>query len=152
MSTTPDISYVFTLVMTFNWQSYLERAKKSLCEIPKDAAQGALPPEFQAPIRDSISRTYYAVHNIARQFAEKEVGGELKTEHNKGIHDAVIKHFRDLSNSDRQRISNHLTQLKEDRVKADYKESAEIRRSTAELNIAFAEQILERLKKLSTRS
>lgn len=93
-----------------DWQEYLKIAQE-LYDRKGDLA------EQEACCRASISRAYYAAHNLADiQLKTKEKG----TPHYGGTHEKLINYYKQHPDITRRKIGSKLDRLKDYREESDY--------------------------------
>lgn len=95
--------------MSFDWSGYLTLAKH-LNDRSNDF------PDQEAAYRSAISRAYYAVFCLARNYV-KDVD---RTEFHGNDHKQLQNHLRNHADKSRKKIGNQLRKLHQHRIKADY--------------------------------
>jgi uncharacterized protein (UPF0332 family) len=119
--------------MSFKWVQYLQLAEL-LNESDSEAAK-----------RAAISRAYYAVFCICRNFAHSKkelIPGGTADDHN-----LVIRHFEASPDTNRQLIGDLLRRMRNDRNSADYDdELTGFAERMAKDSIKSAHKILEIIK------
>jgi uncharacterized protein (UPF0332 family) len=123
--------------MSFDWQLYISLAEE-LLKLP----QKRIPEE--ACFRSAISRSYYGVFGIARNFLIK-----------KGItippidtHKFVREQYKKSSNKIERKIGEYLGQLWKDRKDSDYKDTASIDIKRTRTAIDLSKRVLESLREI----
>lgn len=89
--------------MSFDWDGYLS--------VANELKSG----ESEAHWRASISRAYYAVHQIGCQKAGIREEGQM--------HRKLIEYFQGIRGSLEDQIYTDLRDLREDRVRSDYRDN-----------------------------
>ena len=97
--------------MKFKWQSFLELSKEL-----KDIGNSFCGEQREASWRTAVSRAYFSVFNIAKEFLRK-MGIDVPE---RGAHGIVRNKFQNSRNLLEQFIGDHLEKLIEKRIKADY--------------------------------
>jgi uncharacterized protein (UPF0332 family) len=127
--------------MSFDWLDYLKFARitKQLAEIE------AMPfvPIREAAYRVVISRAYYAVFCLGRDFILKNRSQDILLSKDGKVHTEVINYFRNSANADEQIIGKMLGEMRDNRNLADYE--AEITEDTPE---EIASAALEQARKI----
>jgi uncharacterized protein (UPF0332 family) len=119
--------------MSFKWVQYLQLAQL-LNENESEAAK-----------RAAISRAYYAVFCICRNFARDNK--ELIPSGTADDHGLVIRHFRDSNDKERQKIGDLLDKMRRDRNSADYDDDlVGFPELMSDVTIKQAHKILEIIK------
>lgn len=122
--------------MIFQWQDYLELAKRLVNEDSPN----------EASLRSAVSRAYYAAFNIAAQvlmLKHELVLAGLGEDHTR-----VINHFLGSTDTKRHDIGVLLRHLRDDRNKADYVASISYWEFIAQLNIGRVDRVLQFLKEI----
>ena len=122
--------------MSFDWSSYLALAHK-LAERSDEAAR-----------RSAISRAYYAVYILARRKLEAN-GVELNGEQHRAVWDAYASRSNPGQNPDPcARLAKDASVLKQNRVRADYKDEYEGLEKAVQRHLELADQVLTQLDNL----
>jgi len=123
--------------MSFDWQSYISLAEELLELSQRERLE-------EACFRSAISRSYYGVFCIARNFLKK-----------KGIsispidtHKFVREQYMNSSIVIEQKIGENLKRLFGERKVSDYEDTADIDIKRAETAIKLAKRVLESLKQI----
>jgi uncharacterized protein (UPF0332 family) len=123
--------------MSFDWQLYISLAEELLKLSQKRTLE-------EACFRSAISRSYYGVFCIARNFLKK-----------KGIsippidtHKFVREQYMNSSNFIERKIGENLKRLWSDRKNSDYEDSADINITKAMAAINLSKRVLESLRKI----
>ena len=111
--------------MSFNWVLYIELSKELI-----EAQRGKDPPQ-EAHLRSAISRAYYGIYCLARNYLEFK--GNAITE--KDSHRAVRDAYLSSGNRQKIKIGDDLGRLHRKRKEADYENDAKI--GFAEANLAY---------------
>ena len=89
--------------MSFNWADYLELAKNL-------QASPAIPGPEEASLRSATSRAYYAVYQLAMEFAKAE---NYAPYHTGDDHQGLVRYFRESGTDQaRKRISAELDRMR----------------------------------------
>ena len=122
--------------MSFDWNQYLELAKKLAVETSDDAS-----------LRSAISRSYYCVFNIARARAE---ANSFRVKDDAGSHEQIWSLYgRNDSDPGCLKLATIGPRLKRRRVKADYRPFVfKLDQEVADA-IADAEEIISTLAELA---
>jgi uncharacterized protein (UPF0332 family) len=123
--------------MSFDWSEYLDLAKE---------LNDNLILNREAKQRSVVSRAYYAVFNLAKNYLE-QVEGHL-IPRTADAHRYVGDQFLMSSESKRQEIASKLSRLRKFRNQADYATGFPALSATATRAIAEAESILTALGSL----
>ena len=159
--------------MPFDWKEYLELAKEQRKSIP--AGNVTIDDKIQAKLRCAISRAYYAVFILAREYlcdiendpnltlvARQKAGEsvnqrELREAENalRSVHTYVQKCFKasqGLSKTDsiRQEVSKALRELSDERQEADYESDYQPKVATLDKQIHDAEKALKQIEQLQS--
>jgi uncharacterized protein (UPF0332 family) len=123
--------------MSFDWRAYVELAGELLAH-----PQSAIPQE--AYLRSAISRAYYGVFGIARNFIVSRgiIIPRIDT------HKFVRETYFNSSNKEERKIGKDLRDLWHERKEADYENSATFDIKRAMTAYQLATRILARLKTL----
>lgn len=104
--------------MAFDWNEYLVIAKKLKTEAESDTSNPSL---AEAKQRTAISRAYYSVFHIAREFAKENLGYTPKEYGPNQDHSDVRGAYkRCMNNPDYQEIGQMLFALHKARKNCDY--------------------------------
>ena len=133
--------------MSFNWLEYQEISDDIL-------ASAKTSPFVEACYRAAISRSYYAVFNIAKKFVVRNYNSKLQSirTHYKtmkksiGSHEIHIQVFEQSTDRTEKKIGTELKRLKNMRVQADYEASPNIQEDDAILQFVETEDTLKLLK------
>jgi uncharacterized protein (UPF0332 family) len=123
--------------MSFDWSGYLDLAK----ELNENLISNR-----EAKQRSVVSRAYYAVFNLAKDYLEQVEGHSIpKTA---DTHRYVGDQFRIGNNPNGKAIARDLARLRRFRNQADYAAGFPALASTATRSIETAEDIIKALKSL----
>ena len=117
----------------FNWTLYLELAK----ELIYDSEQTLLK---EASLRTGISRAYYGVFCVARNY--------LESVPKKEVHKFVIEYYESSSNRTMNQIGADLDRLRKARNGADYENNFQVNEFKAKVKYQLSQKILKNLKKI----
>jgi len=120
----------------FNWTLYLELAK----ELIYNSEQTSLK---EASLRTGISRAYYGVFCIARNYLERAVSVPKKE-----VHKFVIEYYESSSNRTMNQIGADLDRLRKARNGADYENNFQVNEFKAKVKYQLSQKILKNLKKI----
>ncbi len=95
--------------MNFDWSSYL-----TLAEYMMNQANEF--PDEEAVYRSVVSRAYYAVYCLARNYVKEVDDVTFYSNDHKALQDHLISHSHKI----RKRLGNQLRKLHQHRKKADY--------------------------------
>lgn len=124
--------------MNFNFALYLQLAEE-LVNIKDN------PNLLEAYLRSSVSRSYYSVYLLSRDFYENKYG-RIKRKDKQGSHKSLYLAYLNSTNKIDNQIGNNLRRLWNRRIEADYQPEANIDLSTAKICILWAKQTLQQLK------
>ncbi len=113
--------------MSFDWKDFIRLAEK-LTQTPDEAS-----------LRSAISRAYYGVFCITRN---KKGLNHLK---HAGVHQEVIKRYKNSNDPNEQKIGIFLDKLRDSRNKADYDENANVNLHLVQRVLIHANNILKLL-------
>jgi len=121
--------------MSFDWSLYIEIARK-LVAVKANGLE-------EARFRTAISRSYYGVFCIAREFVEssKPLGRQ-------SIHWKVIKALQGSDDPVKKEIGANLKRLKKQREHCDYKKDPTIGKGDADLAYQRATRLLQDLERV----
>ena len=102
--------------MSFYWKDYLDLAHKLINDSQSDTLE-------EAYLRSSVSRSYYSIFCLARNFLENNKG---KTFGKYDIHKEVRNEFINSADISEQMVGQILFDLRTDRNDADYDDSYSI--------------------------
>jgi len=125
--------------MGFNWVLYLDLAKELIYDRKEI-------PLKEAYFRTAISRAYYGVFCIARNYIEKTISlrkGELKE-----IHKFVIEYYERSPKRIMNQIGADLDRLRKARNGADYDNNFQVNEFKAKVEYQLSQKILKNLKKI----
>jgi uncharacterized protein (UPF0332 family) len=123
--------------MSFDWSGYLDLAK----ELNDNSIANR-----EAKQRSAVSRAYYAVFNLAKDYLEQVEGQSIPR--TADAHRYVGDQFRISANPNRKAIARNLVRLRRFRNQADYAAGFPALASTATRSIDTAEEIIKALKSL----
>lgn len=124
--------------MSFDWQGYLISAQEIVAKV-NDFSDG------EAIYRTAVSRAYYAVFCLARNYV-RDIDGE---EFSGNDHRNLQEYFRGNFHKPRRKIGNQLRKLHQDRIKADYHDELDERAvNKASKAIAAAKKIVAGLTEI----
>ena len=95
--------------MSFDWQNYL-----TLAQYMMDTAEEF--PETEACYRSVVSRAYYAMFCMTRDYVSQVDGQDFYSNDHRALQDYLTNHPHRV----RQKIGNQLRRLHQHRKKADY--------------------------------
>lgn len=100
--------------------------------------------KIKAEFRSSISRAYYAAHNVGVEFI-RHIGFELSTLHE--AHQKVIDRLSNSKDIELQKVGSQLSSLRGDRIKADYRlDNTDIEtQKKAKLAVSQASRLIDAL-------
>jgi len=132
--------------MNFCWKNYINLAKE-LIEISESRRDLEI-----ACLRSSISRFYYAIYGLARNYLIRKVGRDyLYNEENQdeNIHQKVQNWFIGSNSEEEKIIGEHLKNMRLSRNKADYDNiyRGDLRRDVRLLDFS-SDQALSYIEKL----
>lgn len=133
--------------MSFEWQYYLRLAQRLYSELQGSSNGDTFSShETEALCRTVVSRAYYAVYCLARNYAQEHDGYESHG----NDHRELQNHFtQNTSLKLKCRIGNQLRQLHQSRIKADYfDELTESAINSASKALSQASRIHDNLKDL----
>ncbi|MUG95962.1 DNA-binding protein [Scytonema sp. UIC 10036] len=140
--------------MKFDWSTYLDIAQNLLDEVNNSLDQSSTLINTEAKIRCSISRAYYSVFCLARNYL-RDVEGDVSLinwkAYNINVHQYVIEEFKKSKNKDQQFIGTCLERMRLDRNQADYDDSVDARilLPKAKKALNSAKKVVDLLNKLS---
>jgi len=123
--------------MSFDWSLYIKLAE----ELITYAQTGKLE---EASLRSAISRAYYGVFCIARNFLRSK--GEIIPKVD--THKFVREHYEGSSDERERKIGENLARLWKNRKDSDYEDTADIDTKKAKTAIILAKRVLESLKQI----
>ncbi|MCR4433928.1 MAG: HEPN domain-containing protein [Caldiserica bacterium] len=123
--------------MSFNWESYIQLADELI-------AYQKQPSILEAYYRSAISRAYYGVFCIARNFLIKK-GISIPKEN---THKFVREQYTNSSNWLEKKIGTDLSRLLLDRKNADYDDQPSIDVQRAKFAVQISKEIFKNLQKL----
>ncbi len=123
--------------MSFDWRHYVEIARK-LIAVKADGLE-------EARFRTAISRCYYGVFCIAREFVESSKPTPLDRQ---SIHWQVINALQWSDHPVEKKIGVNLKRLHNRRKDCDYEKEASIGGQDAEAAYAVATRVLRDLEKV----
>ena len=126
--------------MSFDWTEYYHVARLLL-----DRAGSA--PNDEAKQRSAISRSYYAVFNLALEYI-KAVEGEDTIPDNRDVHYTVRDYFLRRRDKVSQDIGDHLNWMRKERNRADYRGDMRDVEKTANACLSRANLVMQLLGKL----
>jgi uncharacterized protein (UPF0332 family) len=126
--------------MEFNWQSFLDLAKK--LKVLGDTSSGEMK---EAAWRTAVSRAYYSVYNIAVEYLRRN-GIDIPKE--ESPHRFVRLQYESSDNPIKQCIGENLGTLIWERVNADYKSRARFNNWKVEEVLRIAEETMEKLREI----
>jgi len=128
--------------MSFDWLHFLDLASEL-------SDQANTSKHKEAKLRSSISRAYYAIFHKSRQHLEDKWGISVYRDgraHQQIPYEFANKQATDGSKQRKQeRISENLTRMHWNRIRADYWERCKSLEKTAQENIAKARQVISDL-------
>lgn len=122
--------------MSYNWQEYItlsEYLKNNPCSGYEESCY-----------RSSVSRAYYGVFGIARNFLIKN-GATIPREN---THKFLINEYKNSADVLRKKIGKNLDLLRRYRTNADYEDDISLRKKEADLSCLSAKCILNDLKRI----
>ena len=122
--------------MSFDWKLYLLLSDELINDQKNPTLQ-------EAYLRSAISRSYYGVFCIARNFLAK-----TNTLPPYNIHNYVIVKYKKSNNKKERKIGVDLDKLRGKRISADYIDGFYVNTNEATFANQLAIQILENLKKI----
>jgi len=126
--------------MSFDWQSYISLAK----ELIKHSSLYQNDSMQEACYRSAISRSYYGVFCIARNFLKKKGISIPKTD----THKFVREKYMNSSIKIEKKIGENLGRLWRERKVSDYEDTADIDIKRSETAIKLAKRVLKSLKQI----
>ena len=120
--------------MSFDWGLYIQLADELINQQRTQTLQ-------EAYLRSSISRSYYGVFCIARNFISKRVGIQRFD-----THKFVREQYRNSQDKTEKKIGKDLQSLWHEMKVADYENSATININRARTAYQLSIQILNRLR------
>jgi uncharacterized protein (UPF0332 family) len=130
--------------MSFDWHEYVVLGREL-------TARQALTVSDEALLRTAISRVYYSVYHHALAVAATKGHYRYPRGAGLGVHEALIQHFLQYADADRQAIGGSLETLRNLRVRADYYDRippATLTRNNVLLTFALADSTLRNLDAL----
>jgi uncharacterized protein (UPF0332 family) len=130
--------------MSFDWHEYFILGREL-------AARQASAVSDEALLRTAISRVYYSVYHRALAVATTKDHYQYPRGAGLGAHEALIQHFLQYADGDRQAIAGSLETLRNLRVRADYYDRippTALTRNNVLLTFALAESTLRNLAAL----
>lgn len=118
--------------MPFDWSEYLKLAKELL-------ENSDIVANEESKRRSTISRAYYFSFGFARKFLKDMYGEDLPEEGS--VHSFVIRSLKEKPENELVRAGTRLENLKDNRIKADYKDEVTGLKRLADLSILDAEQV-----------
>ena len=130
--------------MTFHWPEYVKLAKE-LAGVDTDL------PSQEAKLRSAISRAYYGVHCVARNYLNSyELNVPITATGT--AHREVRDYFQQSHEAPRRQIGTDIGRLLDWRNKVDYRNTLNLNLgSTATAAITRASNIISKLEELETR-
>ena len=108
--------------MKFDCSSYLEIAQSLFDEVNNSLNQANNFLTNEAKIRSSISRAYYSVFCLVRNYLRDIEGDNNLHTLKVNVHDYVIKNLLDSKDADRRYFGQCLDRLRINRNEADYQD------------------------------
>ena len=118
--------------MTFCWKDYIDLSK----ELIKLAQNNPMEKAF---LRTSISRAYYGVFCLARNYLRDIKNIQIRPQN---THEFVINKFKFSPDLKESYIGNFLASLRDERNLADYEDSYQVNANKANLMLVSANQAL----------
>ncbi|HLO88449.1 MAG TPA: hypothetical protein VK203_26060 [Nostocaceae cyanobacterium] len=148
--------------MKFDWSNYLKLAKTLLAEVDaslnevNDSTSTPIDPGInEAKLRCLISRAYYSVFCLARNYLieiDHDIEVENSKKYNTNVHEDVITKFRYSQDTDYHKISNNLYSMRKYRNEADYNDCIPYHLlNTARNTIDLANRTIILLEKLKNK-
>ena len=122
--------------MSFDWGLYIQLADELINQQRTQTLQ-------EAYLRSSISRSYYGVFCIARNFLSKRV-----TIPRFNTHKFVIKQYRNSPDKTEKKIGKDLSSLCRERKSADYKDTDTVNINMARTAYQLSIHIFNRLRNI----
>jgi len=126
--------------MSFDWTQYYQVARLLLGRAGSDATD-------EAKQRSAISRAYYAVFNLALEYINV-IEGEDAIPRNRDVHYAVGEYFQNRRDRSSQEIGTHLSRLRQERNRADYRSDMRDLEKIANDCLSRANLVMQLLGKL----
>jgi len=123
--------------MSFDWKLYVQLAEELIDFYRSEALK-------EAYFRSAISRAYYGVFCIARNFLKSKG----KTIPPIDTHKFVREQFKRSSDMIERKIGENLARLWKERKDSDYEDTADINRERAKTACELAKRLLQELKKI----
>jgi uncharacterized protein (UPF0332 family) len=123
--------------MSFDWKLYVQLAEELIDFYRSEALK-------EACFRSAISRAYYCVFCIARNFLKSKG----KTIPPIDTHKFVREQFKRSSDIIERKIGENLARLWKERKDSDYEDTADINRERAKTACELAKRLLQELKKI----
>ena len=130
--------------MSFDWHEYFVLGREL-------TARQTLTVSDEALLRTAISRVYYSVYHRALVVATAKDHYQYPRGAGLGAHEALIQHFLQYADADRQAIAGSLETLRNLRVRADYYDRISptaLTRNNVLLTFALADTTLHNLNTL----
>jgi uncharacterized protein (UPF0332 family) len=121
--------------MSFDWKLYVQLAEELIDFYRSEALK-------EACFRSAISRAYYGVFCIARNFLKSKG----KTIPPIDTHKFVREQFKRSSDMIERKIGENLARLWKERKDSDYEDTADINRERAKTACELAKRLLQELK------
>ncbi|MFZ8803405.1 MAG: HEPN domain-containing protein [Candidatus Calescibacterium sp.] len=123
--------------MSFDWKLYVQLAEELIDFYRSEALK-------EAYFRSAISRAYYGVFCIGRNFLKSKG----KTIPPIDTHKFVREQFKRSSDMIERKIGENLARLWKERKDSDYEDTADINRERAKTACELAKRLLQELKKI----
>lgn len=124
--------------MSFDWSEYLKLAQEL-------AGQPGNPASQEARLRAAVSRAYYAVFCMGRNYLREQEGRQVPS---RDVHRYVRDAFKKSPDRLHKQIGYDLDRLRSDRNKADYDDSVANLDKMANAAVALAHKIIRAFARL----
>ena len=124
--------------MSFCWKDYIDLSNTLISSSKNNTLE-------KAYLRTSVSRAYYGVFCIARNYLRDVKNIQIRSQN---THEFVINKFKFSTVLMEQYIGNYLLSLRDERNKADYEDNYQIDTSIANLMLTSANQVLRFFQQL----
>lgn len=118
--------------MSFCWKDYIDLSNTLIGSSKNNTLE-------KAYLRTSVSRAYYGVFCIARNYLRDVKNIQIRSQN---THEFVINKFKFSTNLMEYYIGNYLISLRDERNKADYEDSYQIDTDKANSMLISANQAL----------
>jgi uncharacterized protein (UPF0332 family) len=137
--------------MKFDWLSYLEVAQILLEEVKNYPSQENNLSLNEAKIRSAISRAYYSVFCLTRNYLRDSQQYSQLENRTANVHQNIINHLINSQKPDLKNLGNDLRRLRKLRNDADYEDEIPFHslNANAKSALRLANNIIKLLDKLN---